>query len=70
MANASETLAKPIDAEHRVVIRRVGWDGYQSLQRMVGDQPIRLTYDRGDVELISAWMREVVLPRIKGRTGT
>jgi Uma2 family endonuclease len=57
MANASETLTKPSDAEHRVVIRRVGWDGYQSLQRMVGDQPVRLTYDRGDVELMSPLLK-------------
>src|ERR1700678_2828944 len=57
MAIASETLKKPTDGERRVVIRRVGWDGYQSLQRMVGDQPIRLTYDRGDVELMSPLLK-------------
>jgi Uma2 family endonuclease len=39
--------------EHRIVIREVGWQGYQSLLKMVGDQPVRLTYDRGDVELMS-----------------
>ena len=33
MATVSETLTKPIEGEHRVVIRRVGWDGYQSLQK-------------------------------------
>jgi Uma2 family endonuclease len=35
------------------VIRGVGWKGYQTLQKLVGDQPVRLTYDRGDVELMS-----------------
>jgi len=39
--------------EHRVVIRGVGWQGYQSLLKMIGNQPVRLTYDRGDVELTS-----------------
>ncbi len=53
MPICSDTLTKSIEGEHRVVIRRVGWKGYQSLMKMVGDQPIRLTYDRGDVELIS-----------------
>jgi len=53
MNTAAEALTKPSDVEHRIVLRRVGWDGYQSLMRMVGDQPIRLTYDHGDVELMS-----------------
>jgi len=53
MATASETLTRPMDGEHRVVIRRVGWQGYQSLLKLVGDQPLRITYDRGDVELMS-----------------
>ena len=57
MATASETLTKPIEGEHRVLIRRVGWAGYQSLLKMVGDQPIRLTYDRGDVELMSPLLK-------------
>jgi Uma2 family endonuclease len=39
--------------EHRIVIRGVGWNGYQSLLKMIGDQRVRVTYDRGDVELMS-----------------
>jgi Uma2 family endonuclease len=57
MATASNTLAKPMDGEHRIVIRQVGWKGYQSLLKMVGDQPLRLTYDRGDVELMSPLLK-------------
>ena len=53
MATTSETLTNPTTGEHRIVLRRVGWNGYQSLLTMVGDQPVRLTYDRGDVELMS-----------------
>jgi hypothetical protein len=47
------TTPVSIQGEHRIVIRAVGWQGYQSLLKMVGDQPVRLTYDRGDVELMS-----------------
>jgi Uma2 family endonuclease len=39
--------------ENRVVIRGVGWEGYQVLLSLVGNQKVRLTYDRGDVELMS-----------------
>ena len=53
MPPISETLAKPSEGERRIVLRRVGWEGYQSLLKMVGDQPVRLTYDHGDVELMS-----------------
>jgi hypothetical protein len=48
-----ETAATPILSEQRVLIRGVGWQGYQALLSMVADQPIRLAYDRGDVEIIS-----------------
>lgn len=53
MATVGEKPTKPLDGEHRVVLRGVGWEGYQSILRMVGDQPVRMTYDRGDVELMS-----------------
>jgi Uma2 family endonuclease len=44
---------RPIEGERRFVIPGVGWDGYQTLLDLIGDRPIRLTYDRGDVELMS-----------------
>jgi len=53
MATVLETAAVPAVGEGRVLIRGVGWQGYQALLNMVGDQPVRLTYDRGDVELMS-----------------
>jgi Uma2 family endonuclease len=53
MATATETSTIPFEGEHRIVLRGVGWKGYQSLRKLVGDQPVRLTYDRGDVELMS-----------------
>ena len=41
----------------RFLVRNVGWDGYQSLLKIIGDQPIRVTYDRGDVELMSPLLK-------------
>jgi Uma2 family endonuclease len=41
------------EGEHRVIIRGVGWKGYRALLEMIGNQAVRLTYDRGDVELMS-----------------
>src|SRR5262249_16354594 len=52
-AATDEAPAIPPVVEHRIVIRGVGWEGYQSLLKIVGDRPLRLTYDRGDVELVS-----------------
>jgi Uma2 family endonuclease len=45
------------ELEHRIVLRGVGWDGYQTLLELVGDRPVRLTYDRGDVELMSPLLK-------------
>jgi Uma2 family endonuclease len=43
--------------ENRVVIRGIGWQGYETLLNLVGDRPLRITYDRGDVELMSPLSR-------------
>ena len=40
-----------------MVIRDVGWQGYQTLLSLVGEQPVRITYDRGDVELMSPLLK-------------
>jgi Uma2 family endonuclease len=53
MTTATATSPLPSDVGHRVLLRGVGWDGYRSLREMISDQPVRLTYDRGDVELMS-----------------
>jgi Uma2 family endonuclease len=53
VATVLESAVLPAEGERRFLIRDVGWQGYQDLLRMVGDRPIRLTYDRGDVELMS-----------------
>ena len=36
------------------MLRDVGWDGYEAMLKLVGDRPaVRITYDRGDLELMS-----------------
>ncbi len=58
--------ARLVEGENRVVIRSVGWQGYQTLLSLVGNQKVRLTYDRGDVELMSPLSRH---ERNKSRLG-
>lgn len=53
MATVVEPRSRQVEGERRFVIPGVGWDGYQTLLDLIGDRPIRLTYDRGDVELMS-----------------
>jgi Uma2 family endonuclease len=54
MATAVETKAtRALHGEHRFLLRGVGWEGYEALLGMVGDANIRITYDRGDAELMS-----------------
>lgn len=51
----------------RFVLSRVGWDGYQALLKLVGDRPIRITYDRGDVELMTPLSIHERYKRLIGR---
>src|SRR4051794_17149234 len=39
--------------EQRFVLYEIGWQGYEAILKIVGDRPIRLTYDRGNLELMS-----------------
>lgn len=53
MATISEPAVKMVEGERRFVMPAVGWEGYQALLKMIGNRSIRLTYDRGSVELMS-----------------
>jgi Uma2 family endonuclease len=52
MATTTETRSRALTPESRVVLRGVGWSGYETILKLVGDRPVRLTYDRGDLELM------------------
>jgi Uma2 family endonuclease len=54
MATVSESMPKTtLEPEERFVLRNVGWSGYEALLAMIGDGHTRVTYDRGDAELMS-----------------
>lgn len=54
MATAVEPrTTRALQGEHRFLLPGVGWDGYEALLRMIGDGNVRITYDRGDAELMS-----------------
>jgi Uma2 family endonuclease len=52
MASAVETGPGKLIPEQRVVLSDMGWEGYEAMLKLIGDRPIRLTYDRGDLELM------------------
>lgn len=46
--------ALPIEtSEHSVVLREVTWEVYQSLRSEEGNNHLRMTYDRGELEIMS-----------------
>ncbi len=54
MAMAVEPKSHTLVPEQRFLIPRVGWVGYQRMLEVVGERrSIRITYDRGDLELMS-----------------
>lgn len=55
------------DVEQRFLMRSVDWSTYQSLLAMFGERPLRITYDRGCLELMSPSKRHERLSRLLGR---
>lgn len=53
MATAVETSKPAPPAPERFLFRGVGWEGYQAILKLVANRRVRVTYDRGDVELMS-----------------
>jgi Uma2 family endonuclease len=53
MATVTQTKTSPQLDGQRFVWYGIGWQGYQTLLELVGDRPIRLTYDRGNLEIMS-----------------
>jgi Uma2 family endonuclease len=51
----------------RFVLYDVGWEGYQALLKMVGERPIRVTYDRGNVELMTTSPIHEIYKALLGR---
>src|SRR4051794_8884639 len=53
VATVLRSKAPTLAPEERFVLRAVGWNGYETMLRLVGDRLPRMTYDRGDLELMS-----------------
>jgi Uma2 family endonuclease len=53
MATATAPRIKSELAPERFVFWDVGWQGYQSLLKMLENRRVRVTYDRGHVELMA-----------------
>jgi Uma2 family endonuclease len=66
MATIDEPKFRLPEGERRFLLYDVGWGGYQSLLKLVGGRGIRLTYDRGNVELMSPL---IIHERFKGLLG-
>ena len=45
----------------------IGWEGYQTLLRMLGERPVRVTYDRGNVELMTTSPIHEIYKHLLGR---
>jgi Uma2 family endonuclease len=52
MATAQMTAAPPVPAE-RILLSDVSWETYETLLREFDGRPIRLTYDRGALEIMT-----------------
>jgi Uma2 family endonuclease len=54
MATTTERQAiAAAEGETRFLLRNLGWHRYETMLTLLGDSTVRLTYDRGDLELMS-----------------
>ena len=68
MATVTEHPATTSAPEQRFVIRAVDWDWYEKLLELVGDRAaIRITYDRGNLELMSPALEHEDYKKLFGR---
>jgi Uma2 family endonuclease len=56
-----------IEGERRFLLRGLGWEGYQTMLALLADRPVRITYDRGDVELMSPLIAHERFKSLLGR---
>ncbi|MBI3462381.1 MAG: Uma2 family endonuclease [Planctomycetes bacterium] len=53
--------------EYRVLLQGISWQTYESLLKELNDRPIRLTYDRGSLEIMSPSLAHENYGRLIGR---
>lgn len=54
--NASLRAAVPTDG---ILLHDISWDLYESLLRTTEEQHVRMTYDRGDLEIVPALLHDI-----------
>ncbi len=57
----------PSTSDRRFMLHDVSWSFYQSFLRELGNRPVRLTYDRGNLEIMAPSFRHESLSTILGR---
>ncbi len=62
----STITASTIPSGQHFLLRGMSWDFYEHLLKELGDGPIRVTYDRGDLELMSPSYRHENYSRLLG----
>jgi Uma2 family endonuclease len=58
---------RSLEGEHRFLLPGIGWEGYEALLKLIGDGRTRVTYDRGDAELMSPLWDHEEIKRLIGR---
>jgi len=61
------TVELPTSSEQRFLLRGVSWQIYQDFAAALGDRPVRLTYDRGNLELMTLSHRHERCSGLLGR---
>ena len=54
---AQGAMAPPAAGENRFFLPGIGWQGYETLLKLIGNRAIRVTYSQGDVELMSPLLK-------------
>jgi Uma2 family endonuclease len=63
----ASSAVRATSADQRFLLQDVSWDFYEALLREIGDRAIRVTYDSGDLELMSPSEEHERCKRIIGR---
>lgn len=67
MATISTEQTRQFEPEHRFLLSHIGWEGYETMLTLVGERGIRITYNRGDLELMSPSREHDELANLLGR---
>jgi Uma2 family endonuclease len=67
MATTTEPRPTTVSEVSPYVFHDVSWDDYEAMLRIVGNRPIRVTYEQGNLEILSTTFGHAVLAHTLGR---